>query len=725
MADFYPITGIQDGLDPKIDAPLRKVHLRLEIDEWYQSQQIVHINQRALFFPAFWTFSQMSPKERLSYFQIAGIHGLPFVSWDEPPQKGETAGEGYCTHNSILFATWHRPYLMLWEQAIYELMKKEFNKYKELGIDQVPDLPELEEALHSWRFPYWDWALKKPTPENKNIRDYTVPEVFYTEKVTVRQPPPLNVADVSNAFYKFTMPEGMTFGDARLKSEDEDPLKNLQVSDLKDQEDGKEFIYPYSKVTTTSRHSTGKSTANTWIEGAQNNGEIVQALRDYPKNVSPGEEEVLRDGNLTASLRDAFYRTTTIKSFKEIATTRTGEGFQRKSYSFDSAEGIHNNLHNWCGGPADIDWSTKTAVQGHMSNVPVAAFDPIFWLHHCNIDRLIAIWQIKNPESWFEDNDKRNIDPGTFAIKRYHQAKAADNLRPFHNKTGNYWTSDEARHVAYCGYTYSGLEKWMYTKSDGSYDGERHIKALNVRLNQDYNSARSAAEKSELTADPGQEGPRLMSMAALQVEAKKAPIDLIGIDDYVINLIYEKFALGGAGYSIHFFIGKVPSQTPYVYDNLSTQVGEVVNFSAEPRNLGITPTGCENCEAQLNDHTQSSGRLILSNALITRWKNQVDHEPEGDGPRILESMRPEHVVKFLKHNLHWRVTSNGLPVHLTSMPSLKISLGVGKADHFADLTKESHFYEYRGAFEVTQGRLGGAGPEHGLYPPGFEYTVPS
>jgi tyrosinase len=42
--------------------------------------------------------------------------------------------------------------------------------------------------------------------------------------------------------------------------------------------------------------------------------------------------------------------------------------------------GLHGNVHVWIGNS-----------QG-MGNVPYAANDPIFWLHHCNIDRLWASW---------------------------------------------------------------------------------------------------------------------------------------------------------------------------------------------------------------------------------------------------------------------------------------------------------------------------------------------
>ncbi len=32
---------------------------------------------------------------------------------------------------------------------------------------------------------------------------------------------------------------------------------------------------------------------------------------------------------------------------------------------------------------------------GHMTYPEVAAFDPIFFLHHANVDRLLALWQVR------------------------------------------------------------------------------------------------------------------------------------------------------------------------------------------------------------------------------------------------------------------------------------------------------------------------------------------
>jgi len=43
-------------------------------------------------------------------------------------------------------------------------------------------------------------------------------------------------------------------------------------------------------------------------------------------------------------------------------------------------ESVHDNVHVWVG--------------GSMNEVPIAAFDPLFWAHHCMIDRLWYLWQL-------------------------------------------------------------------------------------------------------------------------------------------------------------------------------------------------------------------------------------------------------------------------------------------------------------------------------------------
>jgi tyrosinase len=43
---------------------------------------------------------------------------------------------------------------------------------------------------------------------------------------------------------------------------------------------------------------------------------------------------------------------------------------------------LHNRVHGWTG--------------GFMGQVPIAAYDPIFWAHHTMVDRLWALWQVRH-----------------------------------------------------------------------------------------------------------------------------------------------------------------------------------------------------------------------------------------------------------------------------------------------------------------------------------------
>lgn len=64
-------------------------------------------------------FNKDSQDNVRSFFQIGGIHGLPYIPWDgvtgNKPFNPNAQWGGYCTHGSVLFPTWHRPYVMLYE----------------------------------------------------------------------------------------------------------------------------------------------------------------------------------------------------------------------------------------------------------------------------------------------------------------------------------------------------------------------------------------------------------------------------------------------------------------------------------------------------------------------------------------------------------------------------------------------------------------------------------
>jgi tyrosinase len=67
-------------------------------------------------------------------------------------------------------------------------------------------------------------------------------------------------------------------------------------------------------------------------------------------------------------------------------------------------QNVHDGIHGWTGGSTVIDGQQ---VFGDMGSVPVSAFDPIFWSHHCMIDRLWYLWQLQNGVTnippWYKD----------------------------------------------------------------------------------------------------------------------------------------------------------------------------------------------------------------------------------------------------------------------------------------------------------------------------------
>lgn len=123
---YYPLTGIKAGWGTKGDVPLRQ-----EISAWSNDEK--NKEQVILFILALRRFQDIPPAQRDSYFQIAGvlssprllylltrscagIHGMPYKSWDEPNTTlAEVGQKGYCTHANYLFPPWHRLYMLLYE----------------------------------------------------------------------------------------------------------------------------------------------------------------------------------------------------------------------------------------------------------------------------------------------------------------------------------------------------------------------------------------------------------------------------------------------------------------------------------------------------------------------------------------------------------------------------------------------------------------------------------
>jgi len=109
-----PTEGIHARDAPKliITGPLvnprrgRQPPARLEINDFIANEKFFSLYIQALL------RVYDTPEDNLiSFYQIAGLHGFPLVHWNQ----SNTGSGSYCRHQSVLFPTWHRPYVALFE----------------------------------------------------------------------------------------------------------------------------------------------------------------------------------------------------------------------------------------------------------------------------------------------------------------------------------------------------------------------------------------------------------------------------------------------------------------------------------------------------------------------------------------------------------------------------------------------------------------------------------
>lgn len=84
----------------------------------------------------------------------------------------------------------------------------------------------------------------------------------------------------------------------------------------------------------------------------------------------------------------------------------------------------------------------KTGDERNMGRVPFAARDPIFWLHHCNIDRIWAGWNAA-------DSNRRNPEDPAWLDATHVFADALGNRRDITNR--------EVSDIAALGYSYDAI----------------------------------------------------------------------------------------------------------------------------------------------------------------------------------------------------------------------------------------------------------------------------
>jgi tyrosinase len=312
---------------------------------------------------------------------------------------------------------------------------------------------------------------------------------------------------------------------------------------------------------------------------------------------------------------------------------------------YDSIESLHDTIH------------TLTGLQGHMTWVPFSAFDPIFWMHHAQVDRIFAMWQVLNPTEW--------ITPTAASMPSYNTLKdqfqdSKSPLTPFFRySNGTFWDSDMVRDPAVFGYTYPELQGFSMSKPADLPSLQLQVKAaINLLYGTFSPASLNFVPRPESRPLHGPEPKRADDLArmAWNPSLGRPPEGSVLVNgwyrEWVANVRAQKQALGGS-YFIHLLLGQpAPADTdPRAWAAAPNLVGTMSVFASPP---GPAADGMRG--------TQMTGSVPLTSAIV----RQVH-----DG--ALAGLDPPAVDGFLRTRLGVRVvTADGRAVPPKQVPGLAI-----------------------------------------------------
>ncbi|KAF2466428.1 Di-copper centre-containing protein [Lindgomyces ingoldianus] len=566
-------TGITTTLGPNGSLPLRR-----EI----RDLQANFKDQFNLYLLGLVDLQKKPVKELLSYYQLAGIHGEPYVAWNGVTGNPNARFGGYCTHSSILFLTWHRPYLALYEQALYASVQKVAGQFAE------PLRTRYLAAAKDFRLPYWDWAARitrgtSAFPAAVSSSTIKVIDVDGVEK-------PIN-----NPLYSFR------FNDKAIPTE-------LAL-------DSRWRQFPNTKRAPDS-------------SGNSQNGVVSQVITNENESLRTNVSLIL----LSYTHFDAFSNNAWLED--------------EDAGAYGSLEDLHGEIHD------------KVGEGGHMGSLAVSAFDPVFWMHHTNVDRLWAIWQALHPNAYVIDKVSQAAE-ANFTISAGARISGTTDLKPWYDSSATkFWNSNGVKYTTPFGHAYPETQRWLYP-NDQAYQA-----AVTNEVVRQYGANRITSFFTNLAASAAP--PKEASTAAA---SKQTPVATASVankfahlvpnrmyTEWITNLRTLKHGLNQT-FRVFVFLGDF-NPDPKTWP---TEFNVVGRFTVLGRG---DDTPCEKCQQDQESELVITGTVPLTSALL---QDIVAGQ--------LASLEPADVEGYLERNLHWRVTLfDGSEKPREEVPGLKVSV---------------------------------------------------
>lgn len=260
---------------------------------------------------------------------------------------------------------------------------------------------------------------------------------------------------------------------------------------------------------------------------------------------------------------------------------------------------------------------------------------------------MLAIWQILNPTEYFASGDPN----------------LTRDLEPFKDGTGKFYTSETARDYISLRYDYDLLQRNPPTETDA--ERVARVKAFIASTYNHTGAVLTSPQAQDfLLAAPEEEvapappPPELAEQPVLQQPIAAAKNTQF--PDYILNILYDRhvtrvskcslltsirYALEGAQYSIHFFMGDVPD------DELASRTSMI---SRHPRHISSMYTfssaaatrECANCQDQKARKALETAQLPLTVHLLRRAADTNDHDIHHIDHRSAE--------RYLEKHLTWK-----------------------------------------------------------------------
>ncbi|KIY68544.1 Di-copper centre-containing protein [Cylindrobasidium torrendii FP15055 ss-10] len=484
-----------------------------------------------------------------SFFAVGGIHGLPYKAWNGSGEEVKGSKEsvpwrGYCSHGTVLFPTFHRPYVFLFEQLLQAEAKAIAEEYP-LELREA-----YKKAAMELRQPFWDWARV-----NQSVPP---PEVIELEEVKI-------------------------VGTDGKETTRKNPLRRYKFNPVDPSFPGN-YRWP-----TTVRRPT----------------------RDGQDNVTGLTQILNRNSNATRT--KTFHMLMYAKDWLSMSNHTPNPG---RPATVSSLESIHDSIHDYVGG------------EGHMGNPIVAGFDPIFMLHHANVDRILSLWSALHPGLWVTPGDSER---GTWTIPADSKVDENTDLTPFWNSSTGYWKSTAVTKAHDAGYTYPEFNDVDMNNTDevrtvitDTVETLYGSKALNVTSNFPA-EARTVSNNPEMW-------------------------------NWTVRVQVKQYALEGSSFSVLLFLRTVEDSYPEEedwYEEPNYYIGSVDAF------VNSLSERCANC----TEHRDAmiEGFVHLNECIAARAQ--------------FASFDPSEVEPYLKENLVWRLQkANGEIVEPADVESLEVTV---------------------------------------------------